>query len=412
MKSKSLRTNAALILTMLMLVPVAGAAGNYKVLHSFTCADGRQPMGRLLLDGAGNLYGMTTYGGALGEGTVFELTPGQNGTWTESVLYSFTGGTDGGAPTWSGLAFDATGNLYGTTVSGGLGYGVVFELAPNLDGTWTESVLYSFSGGEDGAAPMTVPVFDQAGNLYGTTTAGGAYGGGTAFMLTPGANGAWTEYVLHSFAGGSDGLSPWAGLVFDTAGYLYGTTRGGGDATCNFGFNGCGTVFQLAPGSYRVLHRFTGGKGGFDPSVSGLVFDTAGNLYGTTEYGGIGNCSYVGNPGCGTVFKMTPAADNQWNYEVVYRFRGVKAGGDPFRVVFDAAGNLYGTTVEGGLPGCDQECGTVFKLSPGQETVLHRFTGSVGNPDTGLVFDSAGNAYGTARYGGAGGAGVVFEMTP
>lgn len=406
------RISVVILILCAYAAPVAVAASNYKVLHSFTGADGQYPVGRLILDVAGNLYGMTFYGGAFGAGAVFELTPGPAGTWTESVLYSFTGGTDGGAPVWSGLTFDATGNLYGTTVGGGRGYGVVFELTPNLDGTWTESVLYSFSGGKDGAAPMTVPVFDQSGNLYGTTTAGGAYGYGTAFMLTPGANGAWTEQVLHSFAGGSDGLSPWAALVFDTAGYLYGTTRGGGNAACNFEFTGCGTVFQLAPGSYRVLHRFTGGKGGFDPSVSGLVFDTAGNLYGTTEYGGIGDCVYAGNPGCGTVFKMTPTADNKWNYEVVYQFRGGKAGGDPFAVIFDAAGNLYGTTVEGGLTGCDQECGTVFKLSPGQETVLHRFTGFAGNPGTGLVFDSAGNVYGTASYGGADGAGVVFEMTP
>jgi len=416
-----------IVIVILILAPCTLAASNYKVLHSFTGVDGQETMGRLLLDAAGNLYGMTTYGGAYGEGTVFELTPNANGTWTESVLYSFTGGTDGAEPLWSGLAFDSAGNLYGTTEYGGSGYGVVFELS-NLDGTWTENVLYSFSGGGDGAYPITVPAFDQSGNLYASTSAGGTHGEGTVFQLTPGADGVWTEKVLHGFAGGDDGHSPWAGLVFDTAGYLYGTTRGGGRSGCSPD-SGCGTVFQLAPGqgdkwTYRVLHRFTGGKGGFDPSIAGMVFDTAGTLYGSTEYGGIGDCVYYGNSGCGTIFKMTPVADNKWNYGVVYHFRGGKAGGDPFRVIFDAAGTLYGTTVEGGIPGCDQECGTVFKLSPTSgglgransqgwhESVLHGFKGFAGNPDTGLVLDSAGNIYGTARYGGAHGAGVVFEITP
>lgn len=409
------------MLIVISIFTTSAAAQSYKVLFAFSGADGQEPMGRLISDGAGNLYGMTRHGGTYGQGTVFKLTSNPDGTWTESVLHSFAGHRDGAEPIWSSPAFDKDGKLFGTTSNGGHGYGTVFMLAPNPDGTWTESILHRFKGGKDGAYPMTTPVFDKSGSLYATTVTGTA---GTVFRLIPNPDGSWTYRVLHHFKGGKDGDQPWSGLVFDTAGNLYGTTRGGGLTSCGFEFSGCGTVFQLIPGpadswAYRVLHRFRGGKGGFDPSISGLVFDDAGGLYGTTEYGGKGDCNYWGNPGCGTLFEMTPGPDNKWTFQVSYRFKGGKTGGDPFGVIFDASGNLYGTTVEGGHRGCDGHCGTVYKLTPNPDggwirTVLYRFLGGEdgGNPNSGLLLDGLGNIYGTAQFGGAYGLGVVYQITP
>jgi uncharacterized repeat protein (TIGR03803 family) len=259
--------------------------------------DGAYPLAGLIFDLAGNLYGTTAGGGDLGChkpygcGVVFKLTPNPDGTWTESVLHSFTG-ADGWEPD-AGLIFDATGNLYSTTyVGGAYGQGVVFKLTPNPDGTWTESVLYSFTGGADGGYPEAGLIFDAAGDLYGTTAFGGSAtcpGGdecGVVFKLAPNPDGTWTESVLHSFTGGADGANPFAGLIFDAAGNLYCTTVGGGDSTACPSLGGCGVVFKLSSSSSgwseTVLHTFIGfGANPYAP----VIFDRAGNLYGTTLLG-------------------------------------------------------------------------------------------------------------------------------
>jgi uncharacterized repeat protein (TIGR03803 family) len=379
------------------------------VLYSFcskpNCTDGSDPAAGLIQD-AGNLYGTTVVGGAYGYGTVFKLAPPakSGGTWTETVLYSFTGGTDGANP-WAGLVQDAQGNLYGTAYAGGnnLGYcddggcGTVFKLAPPAQSgdTWTVTVLYNFTGSpDDGANPYTGSlVQDAQGNLYGTTLLGGntacESGCGTVFTLAPPAQsgGAWAETVLHSFCSESnctDGEIPDAGLVL-TGNNLYGTTSEGGDIAC-FSPYGCGTVFELAPPTQSgdawtetVLHSFSGIDG---DGPSGLVQDTKGNLYGTTNAGGgrgkgIVSCSP--NYGCGTAFKLAPPAQSggTWTETVLYGLTGTKGdGSQPLAgLVLDTEDNLYGTTYFGGDLACfaSYGCGTVFKLataSQGTTTTL------------------------------------------
>ena len=277
-------------------------------------------------------------------------------------------------------------------------------------GAWTEKVLHNFNhNGTDGYWPIASPILDAAGNLYGTTFQGGAYDLGTVFELTP-TGGGWTETVLHTFSGYTDGGSPWAGLVFDTAGNLYGTTPYGGDYYA-------GTVFELTPtagGGWtkQVLHSFSPDcTDGYEP-YAGLIFDTAGNLYGTTSAGGTYSCN--GSQG-GTVFELTPTEGGGWTETVLHSFNSNGTDGIiPYAsLVFDTAGNLYGTTVSGGT----YNYGTVFKLSPGEggwtETVLHTFNGTDGAaPYAGLIRDAAGNLYGTTFLGGAYGGGTVFELTP
>ena len=341
-----------------------------------------------------------------------------------SILHSFAG-TDGANPA-AGLVFDAAGNLYGTTQSGGLtgdcqgpngggpnSCGVVFKLTPNADGTWTESVLYSFMGIPDAANPVGGLIFDAAGNLYGTTSAGGG-GVGTVFKLTPSAGGTWTESVLHSFGGGWDGGYPYAGLIFDTAGNLYGTSFYGGDTrvvAC-----GCGVVWKLEPNpegtwTMSALFSFMGEDGALP--YAGLIFDAAGNLYGTTEEGGYLSVCPVNADriigGCGVVFKLTPTSSG-WSETVLLAFLG-KPGEYPYAgVIMDAAGNLYGTTY-----GQNTNYGSVFELthtSTGwSDTVLHKFTGTGEYPIAGLTMDAAGNLYGTTS-AGTDNYGLVFEITP
>ncbi len=322
-----------------------------------------------------------------------------------TTLHSF-GGSDGAGPS-AGLIADAAGNLYGTTADGGAtticvptGCGTVFELTP----TETLTVLHSFAVFGDGGVPLAGLIADAAGNLYGTTANGGASSRGTVFELTP--TGAALT-VLHSFSStGSDGANPSAGLIADAAGNLYGTTAFGGAGTnCP---SGCGTVFKLMPtGTLTVLHSF-GGSDGANPSA-GLIADAAGNLYGTTADGGAGtNCP----SGCGTVFELTPTG----TLTVLHSFT-FSDGANPFAgLIADAVGNLYGTTISGGVSGR----GTVFELTPtGTLTVLHSFTGSDGGfPSAGLIADATGNLYGTTSEGGASancsvfGCGTVFKLTP
>ena len=263
----------------------------YSFCSQTNCTDGAGPSG-LIFDAAGNLYGTTSGGGTIpcggyGCGAVYQLTPTADGGWTEKVLYSFCSQancTDGWFP-YAGLIFDAAGNLYGTTSLGGTyGAGTAFELTPAAGGGWTEKVLYSFgNSGTDAVVPVGRLIFDAAGNLYGTSEVGGTYGYGTVFELTPTAGGGWTEKVLYSFGNGTDGASPDAGLIFDTDSNLYGTTRYGGPY-------GWGTVFELTPtagGGWTetVLHSFGYGTDGA-LLYAGVIFDAAGNLYGTTTEGG------------------------------------------------------------------------------------------------------------------------------
>jgi uncharacterized repeat protein (TIGR03803 family) len=415
-----------IVIAILTLAPGAWAQSHYKSLYTFTGGnDGSQPYAGVILDRAGNLYGTTMFGGSgscgLGCGTVFKLTPNVNGRWTETVLHSFVG-TDGGFP-HAGLIFDPAGNLYGTTylygnsVGGGLGN--VFKLAPQADGSWTESVLHVFNGGSDGMFPYASLIFDQAGNLYGTTIYGGSglcdQGCGTVFKLMPSADGSWAESVLYNFVGGAqDGYYPEAGLTFDGAGNLYGTTTFGGPY-------GWGTVFKLTPntdGSWTesVLYFFTFGGGGV--SYAGLIFDATGNLYGTTENGGDTTCL---NAGCGAIFKLAQNSKGVWNEMTLHQFTGGKDGGQSSGgLLLDQAGNLYGTTSEGGnVNYCGGTgCGVVFKLAPNSkgrwnEMVLQPFVDRPGaHPNSGLIFDAAGNLYGTTGGDGATTFGSVFEITP
>ncbi|SPE45673.1 conserved exported hypothetical protein [Candidatus Sulfotelmatobacter sp. SbA7] len=414
----------------LILVPGCWAITSGKEYKFKGGADGANPQGGLVSDGAGNFYGTTIAGGrACSCGTVFKTTLGRDGSWQGSVIYKFKDMPDGASPSGN-LVFDSAGNLYGTTTSGGLGSGTVFELSPAQDGMWTESVIYSFDGDAQGSNPTGV-VFDSAGNLYGTNQYGPAptYVG-TVFELTPGQNGVWTENTLYTFPGGQDGAYP-NGVVFDSAGNLFGTTVRGGNlqGPCGGVGYGCGTVFELTPsqgGSWTetILYSFNDSLDGAYPS-SGVIFDTAGNLYGEAPEGGSLACP--GN-GCGVIFKLTPGP-NGWSFSIAHTFNGFngsKGEGPAGGLVFDSAGNMYGATFAGGgSTACNVGgCGTIFKLSP---KVGGGFTFSmIGGfnetdgwyPFAGVIVDTVGNLYGTTVFGGnptcnaAEGCGVVFEITP
>jgi uncharacterized repeat protein (TIGR03803 family) len=367
---------------------------------------------------SGGGVGLSKCGYSAGCGTVFKLTPNADGNWRESVLYSFCSRTncgDGEIPI-AGLTFDQAGNLYGMTDGGGAtGGGTAFKLTPHSDGSWTESVLYSFCNHPDhcavGVGSGRLPlIFDTAGNLYGTTILGGYSGQGTVFKLTPHSDGSWTQSVLHEFTG-EDGSQP-LGVIFDTAGNLYGSAAFGG-------VGGSGTVFKLMPqsdGSWTesVLYRFTGMDGSQPNSV---ILDAAGNLYGTA---GGGNFSQCDGNGCGLAFQLTPNADGSWKEKVLHHFTGVPDGGWPGAgMIFDQMGNLYGTTTGGGKLNCSPiGCGVVFKLAPNSkggwnEIVLHTFADHPGaNPNAGLILDPAGNLYGTTEGDLSTTFGSVFEITP
>jgi len=397
----------ATLATAALLIGVSQAA-TYTRLYDFTGgADGGDPATQMTFDVSGNAYGTTAAGGAYGLGTVFMLTP----SGQQSVLYSFTGGADGSDP-HGGVTLDSAGNLYGTTVAGGSagicagdGCGVVFELTPT-GGTWTETTLYSFKGGKDGFGPGSGLVFDSAGNLYGTTPDGGAHSSGVVFELSPTKQG-WKQKVIHAFTGGKDGASGSLGLLlFDAVGNLCGVSELGGA-------HGAGAVYELSPtarGPWKltVLYGFKGAPDGANP-YGGLIFDVNGNLYGTTYYGGLS--------GMGSVFQLTSGPNGRWQENLLYSFQGGTDGSLPTTtLIFDSAGRLYGTTTTGGRPSCD--CGTVFRLTLSggswNEKILHLFgTGHDGSyPNYGLTFDQAGNLYGTTPVGGDGGQGVVFQLTP
>lgn len=394
-----------------MLAGTFAGAQTETVLYSFSGGpDGGNPYAGPILDSKGNLYGTTEYGGAYNYGAVFELSPGANGQWTETVLHSFNyDGQDGVRP-YSSLVMDPYGNLYGTTNLGGTyDFGTVFLLHPNSDGSWTESILHSFNAdGYNGYNPYANLIFDKIGNLYGTTYSGGYQGGyGTVFELSPGKNGSWHERVIHSFDY-TDGSGPMGGLVFDPVGHLYGTTETGGTLQH-------GVVFAMKRGSNGtwteyVLHSFNSATGDGWAPYAGLVIDRAGHLYGTTLYGG--------NTESGTVFEVA-MVNGKVREKVIHSFINGQDGIDPYGpLAIGASGNLYGTTWQS-LVNNVGGAGIVFKLSQTspnvwQETILHNFVnpGDGGNPYSGVALDSAGNVYGTTYAGGESGGGIVFEVTP
>ncbi len=401
---------------VLLAASGARAAVREKILYSFASgSDAQFPMAALTFDDQGNLFGTTSGGGAFGNGAIFELSPSHGG-WSERVLYSFTGNEDGYAPQ-GGLIRDKKGNFYGTASGGGdlscdtTGCGVVFELSSAPKGKWTYAVLYRFVGGNnDGDLPTGKLAFDTRGNLYGGTIHGGEFDGGVVFRVEH-TKGGWQESAIYIF--GVEGGAPIGGLVFDKAGSLYGATE--------IGNGGVGTVFQLSPnhnGTWTEtdLHRFNGNDG--QNPAAGLAIDRSGNLYGTTTLGGGPYC--FGQFGCGTAFEVSPDGHGGWTETTLYTFTGGSSDGQSPQgvLLLAASGELYGTTAEGGGTGCNFGfgCGTVFELKPTssgwKETVLHRFRGSHDGkqPLAGLIPDKNGHFYGTTDFGGALDGGTVFEI--
>jgi uncharacterized repeat protein (TIGR03803 family) len=398
-----------LVSALLTLTIASGtpAAAEEKVLYTFTVgSDGYFPQSALILDNAGNLYGTTPGGGAYREGNVFELTSSGSG-WTETILYSFTGSNDGYGPTGP-LVWGENGNLFGVTVRGGaLNAGTVFELSPTSGGGWTESTLYAFSGGSDGGQPVGL-IPDGKGNLYGITNNGGdaSCNCGVVFELKH-SKGSWTEIVLRSFLGLPDGTGP-IGLAFDNAGNLYGTTLLGG------AYN-AGTVFQMKHlgrhWNERIVHSFTAGADGYLP-LAGVIVDQTGNLYGTTNEGGGGGCQN----GCGLAFELKHMSNGKWKELVLHRFsdNGHEGIYPSAGLIFDNKGNLYGTTWEGGTYGngtafelMQNFDGTwVYSVI---ETFIDRSRGSMPNA---LVLGQDGYLYGSTYNGGAYDVGLVFQLSP
>lgn len=391
------------ILLIILTVTSTAWAVEYKVLYKFRGldrGDGMYPWAGLTLDAAGNLYGTTPNGGSYAAGTVFKLRPNPDGSWSERVIHSFNYYADGAYPAGA-VMFDAAGNLYGTTSAGGANDGgTVFKLTPNPDESWTISNLHDFEFSEaDGGSPHAGLIFDPAGNLYGTTAYGGSYWAGTAFKLTPNPDGSWSESIIYSFGGSAgDARYPGAKLIFDLAGNLYGTTAYGG------AFDK-GTAFKLTPSPDRdwsetVIHSFRHADG-VSPQA-GLVLDTAGNLYGTTLWGGVHHY--------GTVFKLSPDPDGSWTLSKLHQFNGPDGENPHAGLILNAVGNLYGTTTT-----------TVFKLAVQPDggwklAKLHAFNSG---PAATLAMDAAGNLYGTTCYGGrrdlcpgTGGCGLAFKIKP
>jgi hypothetical protein len=443
----------------LALAVPASAQWKEKVLYSFQGGtDGSLPAGGVIFDKAGNLYGVTIYGGSTACppgwcGTIYELSPPaqKGGAWTEKVLYVFKGHdqNDGSSPTGTLIA-DSAGNLYGVTGYGGsgpcvlfgtaTGCGTVYELSPpkQKGGAWTETVLYNFQGGKDGDLPSGTLVFDTAGNLYGVTLFGGGkgtscdifYGGtcGTVFKLSAPKQkgGKWTEKVLHSFSGiatgkqNGDGAVPNGGLVLDRTGMIYGTTYNGGYNCPHDSNQGCGTVFGLKrptkkgeSWTERLIHVFKDGADGTQPNT-GVLLGTDDSLY-----GGAGGGAGSG----GIIFRFAAATDGRWTETVLHTFNTVTYGYGPSVTLFDSCGDLCGTTFA--FP--DSHSGSVFCLKRPSEThkawtltYLYKFTGypnGIG-PTAYLTRDSMGYLYGTTEKGGTGkgcgsyGCGMAFELKP
>jgi uncharacterized repeat protein (TIGR03803 family) len=420
------RPKAPVALAVLALALFTSQAGaqTKKVLHTFNSQEGVDAFG-VIFGPNGHLFGVTTLGstsGSPGSGTFYELAPTSAGRWLETKSFAFGG--KGAFP--NPIIFDPDGNIFGTTEVGSGGCGGVFELSLNSNGHWVETVLHDLSCSE-GLYPESSTVRDAAGNLYSAAWGGGAHGAGTVFELSPVAGGGWTFKVIHSFDG-TDGSQQQSYLTLDASGNIYGMSLCGGKsipartpevASCG-GTTG-GTAWELSPqsdGSWKekTLYAFAGGDDGANPSDLGqLIFDAAGNLYGTTQNGGAYDF--------GVAFELSPNADGSWSEKILHTFTGTDGIAPSGPQVFDAAGNLYGETF--GI-GCYNHCGggpqhrgqLVYKLSPNTdgtwtETVLQEFHNSdSGGPAMGLTIDGAGNLYGTTWLGGTYNNGTVFEITP
>jgi uncharacterized repeat protein (TIGR03803 family) len=343
------------------LSPIAGGGWQETTLYSFTDrSDGAYPASALAMDATGNLYGESGSGpSSPGSGVIFELSPSGGGGWHFTTIYAFRSSIDGGGPV-GGVVLDSAGNLYGTTTYFGsaLKQGTVFKLSPVSGGGWHFKLLHTF--GADGGTPYSALVLDSAGNLYGTATRGGVpgcylnLGCGVVYQLSPSISGAWHYTVLHAFDG-TDGATPVAAVTFDTAGNLYGTTTAGGA-------HNLGTVFKLSPltgGGWQesILHSFTGGADGSDPN-GGLIFDSLGNIYGTSYVGADATTCY--SPGCGVVLKFSPVSGGGWTATVLHTFTGPDGARPASALIFDPSGNLYGTTYIGGA----NFAGTIFEITP------------------------------------------------
>jgi len=370
------------VLSALLVAAHPALAQTEAVLYNFTGgSDGSTPQSQLVFNN-GNIYG-TTEAGGLGSGTVFELTSNGSGGWNETVLYNFcslSNCADGANPTYSYVMFDSAGNMYGTAYSGGAnGYGAVWKLTPQ-GSSWTESVLYSFANNPDGANPVNGLIVDKSGNMYGTTFNGGSEGNGTVYELSP-SNGSWTEQVILQIH------ANYAGLAIDGSGNIYGTN-----------FQNAFKLWQTKSGwKSAAIFTFSGGS---NPNGT-LVLDSAGNLYGTT---------YAGS-GYGNVFKLIPGTKGKWTRSILYAFGKTSPNHPLDGVVFDTAGNLYGTTTEGGV----HNAGDAYELVAGSGTYTFRtlqpFDGENGGQClASLTLDSSGYVYGTCSVGGVDGYGVVAEF--
>jgi uncharacterized repeat protein (TIGR03803 family) len=395
----------------------ARAAAKEKNLYSFDFSNGYSGVAPVTMDAAGNLYGTNQEGGTDGEGTVYQLIPPAQGkkNWTENTLYNFVGDSNDGENPRAGVILDTAGNVYGTTEYGGqFGGGAVFQLSPPADGkkAWTETILYSFGGSTDGTRPQTGLIMDSSGNLFGTTLYGGAYGDGTVYRLTPPSHGkVWKETILRSFGENNDGEDfRGNGIIGDAGGNIYGTTVNGGK-------DNQGIAFELSPpvtGSKwteKILYQFSyTAKVGCNP-MTGLTFDSAGNLYGTT--------TVQGPNSFGSVFRLTPPTKGgkTWVATPIYAF--TSQTGSPAQgasLLLNADGKVFGT-----YQGVDGP-GAAFELKPPPkgkshwaETVLYSFTGDNGDgslPAAGLITDQDGNLYSTTSEGGGDNAGTVYEITP
>ena len=370
--------------SVFQMIPVKGGTWTEKTLYSFTGgADGANPIADLVLSKSNVLYGTTYSGGAHGYGTVFQVAQVVGGAWAQKVLYSFAGGKDGENPA-AGLAIASSGVLYGTTYNGGTaGLGTVFQLIPSKTG-WTEQVLYNFQGGSDGANPLADLFLSGNGALFGTTSQGGSVPStscteppcqpnvnwGTVFELTN-TGGTWTESLLYTFSGGTDGGTPESALIPGPNGVFYGSAFWGGNVnSCPVGdfAQGCGTVYQVTPPTgggtawtETVLHAFSGVIPDGQHPYGNLALNSTGVLFGTTFAGGSNNdvCAEA-YTGCGTVFSIKETAGT-WSKSNLSTFPGSPGGGNPNGLVLATGGTVYGTTILGGTTG---GYGTVFQMTP------------------------------------------------
>src|SRR5882672_4615435 len=414
MQKRELRMAALACLAVMACATMfkgSASAATEKVLWSFTgTTDGSQPDAGLTPGPNGSFYGSTFYGGTANQGVIYQLIPSSSG-WTETVLYNFQGGKNDGANPFGTLALDAVGNIYGTTASGrrghgvahGPGLGVVYELSPSSGG-WKETIIHFFYH-----TPSSGLVMDSKGNLYGETGGGGASNAGTVFQMKPTSTG-WIYQPIYEFAGATnnDGDYPWGGVIFDPKGNLYGVTIQGGTAYI-------GSVFELKPQANgrwteTQLYVFQNTTDGVFPEAS-LVFDKAGNLYGTASTGGDVSCAQ--GYGCGLVFELSKN-NGSWTKTTLYSFTGSPDGHAPMApLIFDKAGNLYGTTSNGG----SNNTGALFELKPQsgggwQESMVYSFLngGDGGYPSTPLYLDGSGNLWSTTQVGGNYTQGVAYEF--